>query len=298
MFLETSISDIMFDSKVERNLDEKLKDLNIEQLRQGISIRKFDQPLVSKKQILSSLASSLVGLSQERKFNSFFHAIRLLEHIGYRTLLSDDKDEIEHDRYAWLTLLPSANENLIDINSLKVTGVNINSLNDGVVYLDFDSEIALINFTTQLNVAITDWQFAFAEEEFSQITEHIIGQCPLVSYFALLSQWHLDQTKSERFGGGVIGGMRIINSCYPLIDIYFHDKGIEPNFPASVVKWNPTGSVLWIELHMSKEYYVPYLDLLRNEYPIKAYYDTRTDWIVSINAGWVDVGWGHHSRYD
>ena len=288
------MSKFKFDSKIEKTLTKRIKELNIEQLRQGISIRRFNLPLVSRTQLLSSLTSSFVGLKEKKKLRSFYHTIRLLEHMGYRTLLPDDKDKIDGDSYAWLTLLQSSKEKIVDISSFKVTGVNINSLDDGIYYLDFDSEIALADFTAQVDVAVTDWHFSFADEEVSALTDHIIGQCPLVSYYVCLNQWHLDSVKNNFYGGAVVGGIRIINECFPIIEIYFHDKEFEQNIPENFVRWYPSGSVMWIELHKSKEYYLAYIDLLRNEYPISATYDTRTKWLVDINAGFMDVGWAHH----
>lgn len=287
----------MFNSKIEQGLKNKIKNLDLEQLKQSISKRNFKHPLVNKTQLYSSLGSSFIGLRQENKFNSFYNIIRLLEHSGYLTLLSDDKDMPDQDRFAWLTVLPHISKNSIDINSFKIEGVNINSLNDGVFYLDFDSETAIDNFTSQLDVAITDWHLTFVDEVIDQITDHIVGQSRVVLYQAVLNQLYLDQAYIDYYGGGIVAKITFTNEDYPLVNIWFHDKDIDPNIPAPCVKYYPLG-LMWIELHKSKEYYVPYLDLLRNEYPINARFDTRRDSIVDICALFKKVGWGHHSRYE
>ena len=108
---------------------------------------------------------------------------------------------------------------------------------------------------------------------------------------------HLDQAYIDYYGGAIVAAIRITNECFPLVDIYFHDKDIDPNIPANAVKLYLDGSVMWIELHKSKKYYVPYLDLLRNEYPIYANYDTSKNSIVDFTSGITKIGWGHHSRY-
>ena len=284
----------MFNSKIERKLTKKIKAMNVDKLRQDISKRKFEQALVSTPQLLKSLNSTFIGITQKEKFRSFHHMVRLLEHAGYRAFVSDEKEKVEQDGFAWLTLLPSAYENIIDINSFDVVGANTNSLEKGAIYLDFESEYALTDFTARLNAAIDDWHLGLAGVALAQEPVHIVGTCPAISYSAALTQWYLDPSYVDLYGGAPCAGIRVTNECYPLVEIFFHDTDIDPNIPDCFVRLYPSGAAEWTELHKPKEDYMAYIDLLRNEYPAYVNYDTTKKSIVDIVATITDVGWAHH----
>lgn len=263
------------------------------QLRRDILKRKFHQPLVSKTELLGSMNTSFVGLSQQSKFRSFHHAIRLLEHAGYRTLVTDEKEKIEQDEFAWLTLLPSTNENIIDISSLAAEGVNINSLSESAIYLDIESEHALTELTANLEAAISEWHLTFEAADVAEEPIHIYGTCPAISYSIALVQWHLDQVYIDYYGGAIVAGIRITNECFPIVELYFHDTDINPNIPDCFLRMYTSDSVMWAEIHKSKDQYMAYIDLLRNEYPISVRYDTTKKSIVDILASGTDVGWAY-----